>query len=260
MERLDRDQVQRAVVALKQFVKKQEADKPKKARESQAISLVLTRQSVPATSSPKPIPIALPHSMRDDGDCVLFVKDADLKRIKEALKKDPVPAITKVMGLKKIKEQFTDAKERRELYLSYATFLVDERVLTTLKTLLGKGFFDAKKQPFAVQVSMRNVGAHVRQVLTGTTMVLSTGPCINVKVAHHKMPNADIVDNVMDATELVVAQIGKKWKNVKSLSIKTAESVALPVYGAPGTATTSLTKKRKTTDVGEKQTKKAKQH
>jgi len=52
MDKLEHEQVKRAVVALKQFLKKQ----PKKVKqEQQYISAIITRQFVPQSSNPKPI-------------------------------------------------------------------------------------------------------------------------------------------------------------------------------------------------------------
>ncbi|EQC33135.1 hypothetical protein SDRG_09122 [Saprolegnia diclina VS20] len=254
MEQVDREQVTKAVEALQQVLQKKRASAAKQAlvEDANVFSLIVTRNTVPPKSSLKPILIDLPHSIRADGEACLFVKDADKKRIKEALAQDPVDGLTKVMGIKKLKKHFGQFKDRRELKASFATFLADDRVLPYLKTLLGKTFFDAKKQPRTVDVSAKNVSDPIRRVLAGTAMFVSTGPCFNVKIAHDGLELSQIVDNIIDGTEIIVSYVPKKWKNIKSISIKTNDSMALPIYNAlPNSAKlpTEINIKRKSEDI-----------
>ncbi len=127
----------------------------------------------------------------------MFVKDADKKRIKDALKNDPVAGVSKVMGVKKLKKHFAQFKDRRELAARFSIFLADDRILPYLKSPLGKIFFGSKKQPTSVNVSRKNVSEHIRRVLCGTQMFISTGPCFNVKIAHDGMEVDQIVENII---------------------------------------------------------------
>ncbi|KDO31252.1 hypothetical protein SPRG_03869 [Saprolegnia parasitica CBS 223.65] len=260
MERLVPTEVKRAVVALQQFQQKQAPPTKKKHKKHAVVSLIVTRKKVPATVASKPVPIALPHSLRLDGDAILLVKDIDLKRIKDSLAKDPVPGVAKVMGLKQLKTQL---KEPREFRALYTTFLADDRVLKVIKATLGKKFFDATPlvELVPVLVAKRDVSEYVRRALDGTTMVPSPGPCINVKVAIDLMPAEVIMENIAAATAVIVDNIGRKWKNVKSISIKTTESIALPIYHAPVDGVKkpeTAAKKRKSDDSAKPATKKVK--
>ncbi|RHY63820.1 hypothetical protein DYB34_005334 [Aphanomyces astaci] len=235
MEQLDTEQVTKAVVALKQFLKKKQAQKSKQALvdENKTIQIIFTRITVPRNESLKAIPIKLPHNIRGDGEACLFVKDSDKDRIKAHLKDDPVAGLTKVMTIKKLKKNYSQFKDKRELKAAYGVFLVDDRVLPYVKSLVGKTFFDAKKQPTTVNVTgKKNISTHIRRVLGGTEMFLSPGPCFNVKIAHDGMDTADIVDNIIQGTKNILAHVPKGWKNTKSINIKTSDSVALPIYNA----------------------------
>lgn len=44
------------------------------------------------------------------------------------------------------------------------------------------------------------------------------------------MSNQDCVENVIAVVEAALEHIPKKWTNVQALHLKTANSVALPVY------------------------------
>ncbi|KAF0695558.1 Aste57867_13598 [Aphanomyces stellatus] len=250
-EQLDVDQVTKAVVALKQFLKKKQSQNSKQSLvdEQNVIQVIFTRNTVPPKEQLKAIPIALPHNIRGDGEACLFVKDSDKERIKTHLKEDPVAGLAKVMPIKKLKKNFSQFKDKRELSSAYGVFLVDDRVLPYVKSLLGKTFFDKKKQPTTVNVSgKKNISDHIRRVLAGTEMFISPGPCFNVKIAHDGMTNDEIVENIVQGTKNILAHVPKKWKNIKSINIKTSDSVALPIYNAlPNSAKLPLevAKKRK---------------
>ncbi|KAG9406048.1 Ribosomal L1 domain-containing protein 1 [Aphanomyces cochlioides] len=232
---LDAEQVRKAVVALKQFIQKKKSQNSKQAlvEDNQVIQIIFTRNTVPAKESLKPVPIALPNNIRGDGEVCLFVKDSDKDRIKAHLKNDPIPGLTKVMPVKKLKKNFSQFKDKRELKAAYDLFLADDRILPYLKSLLGKTFFDAKKQPTTVNVTgKKNISDHIRRVLAGTEMFISPGPCFNVKIAHDGMDNEKIIENIIEGTKNIVEHVPKKWKNIKSINIKTSDSVALPIYNS----------------------------
>ncbi|ETV90343.1 hypothetical protein H310_14853 [Aphanomyces invadans] len=263
MEQLDTDQVTKAVVALKQFLKKKKAQTSKQALvdENNTIQIIFTRVTVPVKESLKAIPIKLPHNIRGDGEACLFVKDSDKDRIKAHLKADPVAGLAKVMPLKKLKKNFSQFKDKRELKAAYGVFLVDDRVLPYVKSLLGKTFFDAKKQPTTVNVTgKKNISDHIRRVLDGTEMFTSPGPCFNVKIAHDGMDTDHIVANIVQGTKNILEHVPKKWKNIKSINIKTSDSVALPIYNAlPNSSKLPIgSKKRKAEDSDAQPSKKAK--
>ncbi|RLN79488.1 hypothetical protein BBJ28_00009269 [Nothophytophthora sp. Chile5] len=253
---LEEAQVRRAVLALQAFVAKREAESDAKQpllATAASISCILTRKLVPAKASLKPIPIDLPHALYEDGaEMCLIVKDEDKKRIKEALAADPVPALSKVMTVKKLRKNFSRFEDKRALAGAYDLFLADDRVLPYLKGPLGNKFFSKKKQPIAVRVSRKDVSFSVRAASRRTAMHVSAGVCTNVKVARMDMSPEEIVDNILVAMNNCAAHVAKGWSGVQSVSIKTDDSVALPVYNAlaplaklPPTSKKVTLKKRK---------------
>ncbi|KAJ8552214.1 hypothetical protein ON010_g10331 [Phytophthora cinnamomi] len=178
--------------------------------------------------------------------------DEDKKRIKEALAKDPVAGVTKVMTVKKLRKNFSRFEDKRALAAAYDMFLADDRVLPYLKGHLGTKFFSKKKQPIAVRVSRKSVAASVRLASRRTALHVSAGVCNNVKVARLDMTPEQIVDNVMVAMNSCASLVPKGWNGVQSISVKTSDSVALPVYNAlatlaklPPVGKTANLKKRK---------------
>lgn len=195
----------------------------------------------------------LPHSLYDEGaEICLFVKDEDKKRIKEALAKDPVPGVTKVMTVKKLRKNFSRFEDKRALAAAYDMFLADDRVLPYLKGHLGTKFFVKKKQPIAVRVSRKSLAASLRLASRRTAFHVSAGVCNNVKVACLDMTPEQIVENIMVAMNNCANLVPKGWNGVQSISVKTSDSVALPVYNAlatlaklPPVGKTANLKKRK---------------
>ncbi|CAI5735953.1 unnamed protein product [Peronospora destructor] len=252
---LDEAQVRRAVLALHTFAAKKNEERTKTplVEDIEYLSCILTRKLVPAKTSLKPIPITLPHALYDESaEICLFVKDDDKKRIKETLEKDPVQGVTKVMTVKKLRKNFSRFEDKRALAAAYDMFLADDRVLPYLKGPLGTTFFTKKKTPVAVRVSRKNVATSVRLASRRTAFHVSAGVCNNVKVARLNMTPEQIVDNIMVAANSCASLIPKGWNGVQSISIKTNNSVALPVYNAlaplaklPPVGKTANLKKRK---------------
>jgi hypothetical protein len=234
---LDEAQVRKAVLALQSFVDKQRAERAKQplVEGSDSLSCILTRKVVPAKASLKPIQIDLPHSLyggEGGAEMCLFVKDDDKQRIKEALAKDPVAGLSKVMTVKKLRKHFSRFEDKRTLAGAYDLFLADDRVLPYLKAPLGSKFFVKKKQPLPVRVSRKDVSFSIRAVAHRTALHVSTGACSNVKVARLDMTVDEVVDNIMVAMNNCAAHIPKGWGGVQSISVKTNDSVALPIYNA----------------------------
>uniref|UniRef100_M4BCI3 Ribosomal protein L1 n=1 Tax=Hyaloperonospora arabidopsidis (strain Emoy2) TaxID=559515 RepID=M4BCI3_HYAAE len=252
---LDEAQVRRAVLALQAFVAKrtQEQTKAPLVDDMDYVSCILTRRLVPAKTSLKPIPITLSHALYDEGaEICLIVKDSDKKRIKEALAGDPVTGVTKVLTVKKLRKNFSRFEDKRALADAYDMFLADDRVLPYLKSALGTKFFVKKKAPVAVRVSRKNVSTSVRLASCRTALHVSAGVCNNVKVARLDMTPEQMVENIMVAMNHCANQVPKGWNGVQSISIKTNDSVALPVYNAlaslaklPPVGKTANLKKRK---------------
>ncbi|KAF1786894.1 Ribosomal protein L1/ribosomal biogenesis protein [Phytophthora cactorum] len=252
---LDEAQVRRAVLALQTFAAKKSEEQAKTplVEDVDYVSCILTRKLVPAKASLKPIPITLPHALYDaSAEICLFVKDEDKKRIKEALAKDPVQGVTKIMTVKKLRKNFSRFEDKRALAAAYDMFLADDRVLPYLKGPLGTKFFVKKKQPVAVRVSRKDVANSVRLAARRTAFHVSAGVCNNVKVARLDMMPEQIVDNIMVAMNNCASLVPKGWNGVQSISVKLADSVALPVYNAlaslaklPAVGKTANLKKRK---------------
>jgi ribosome biogenesis protein UTP30 len=148
------------------------------------------------------------------------------------LEAHPVSRIKKVVSLDKLRKEYSQFKQKRELCESFDLFLSDDRILPMLPKVLGKVFFEKKKQPIPVVVTSKNLNTVVDNACNHTYLFLSGGVCSAVRVATTEFEEKHIVDNILSAVKGIAEVIPGKWKNIQSINIKTADSVALPIYNS----------------------------
>jgi ribosome biogenesis protein UTP30 len=85
--------------------------------------------------------------------------------------------------------------------------------------------------------------ASAREAACCVELRVEAGTCRAVRVGHAAMAQAEAVDNVVAAVEAAAACVPRKWKNVRALHLKAPESVALPLYSAPGSDDAKDTKR-----------------
>lgn len=148
MNPLQQEQVEKAVTALL----KHEANKAAKnagGKESllsddSVISLLVGMKDFPKKTRSKAYMITLPHSLHENSEICLIVKDPQ-RAIKQRLEKDPIDGVVKVIGLSKLRKNYKTYEAKRNLCDGYDLFLADRGVLPMLPRLLGKTFFTKKK-------------------------------------------------------------------------------------------------------------------
>ena len=184
-----------------------------------AFTLQVGLKKAPVDPSPKPRLIPLPHRVRNDaGDrrgC-LIVKDADKPWLKALLLDGERPGaktartkldgtraakmarrsesmreagsngddlqiegIHKVLAMSKLRTSYKQYKDRRELRDRFDDFYCDDRVVPMLGKLLGKSFFDRKRQPISVRVTRgpESLREQLRKADSCARFVLKEGTC-----------------------------------------------------------------------------------
>ncbi|KAL7472177.1 hypothetical protein ACHAXS_012508 [Conticribra weissflogii] len=151
--------------------------------------------------------------------------------------------IKKILTLTSLRQKHKTFARKRELLAKYDIFLADDRILPMLTKALGKGFFHKKKQPIPICLT-RNVPSssssssanetglilRLDHILRATYLHLSSGTCLTVKAGTTSMSPSRLVENIAAIAEKAPSKVPRKWANVKSISIKTTNSVALPIY------------------------------
>ena len=174
----------------------------------------------------------VPHSLlrpEDGVELCVIVKDP-AAAFKDKLAGNPVPGFTKVIGVDKLRRKYGQYKERMALVASYDAFFVDKRVARMMPQLLGKIFYDRKKQPAPVDISGNNWARELGYARDATYMHVGWGQTTSIRVGRVSMSAEAITANVMAAIGPAVAHIPKKWRGLQAVSIQAPGSVALPVF------------------------------
>lgn len=184
---------------------------------------------------PARIPLAHPFVSPDATVC-LFVKDPQ-RVYKDMVEQAGLSSVvTRVVGVSKLKEKHKSFEAKRALRDSHDMFMADDRVVSLLPGLLGKTFYAGKKNPLPIEVpknpeKLDNLKIEVNKALRATHLHLSPGTCTMIKVGLAGQTPEQIAENIEIVANRVIDQfVPQKWKGLRSLHIKTAESVALPIW------------------------------
>eukprot|EP00455_Lapot_gusevi_P001360 TRINITY_DN1055_c0_g1_i2.p1 TRINITY_DN1055_c0_g1~~TRINITY_DN1055_c0_g1_i2.p1 ORF type:complete len:270 (-),score=39.42 TRINITY_DN1055_c0_g1_i2:28-837(-) len=233
-----RDQVEQAVKALVAYEYKSRQEKEQETKElfdpEFMVTLVVGLKKVPnKKSSHKPERIRIPHSLyaHSGVELCLFTKDPQSK-YEELLDSKPVDNVKKVLSVTTLRKEYRGYDDRRTLCNSYQLFLADEAVLPLLPKAIGKNFFAKKKQPVPVHLTPGNFADELMRARDSTYLFTTSGPCWNIKVANHHLSVEHMVDNVLAVASYLSSAVPKGFGGIQSLHLKTAESIALPIYHA----------------------------
>ncbi len=199
---------------------------------------------VPQESSAKPKRVGIPHALwktsdNDEYDGIqeptvcLIVKEDSKEWVQELIAAFPkeMGLVKKVLGLDSLRKKHGRFEQQRALLHRFDVFMADDRILPMLGKSLGKHFFATKKQPIPVSLARKTtLPVVILQSLRSTFWFLSEGTCLTVKAGTTGMSTKQIVENVAAVCAHVPTKIPRHWANVRSIAVKTNNSVALPIY------------------------------
>ncbi|QRV77622.1 ribosomal protein L1p/L10e family [Ceratobasidium sp. AG-Ba] len=178
---------------------------------------------------PFSIPLARPIVDPRTSPICLITKDPQ-REYKDLLAAQNIKFVSRVVGVTKLKGKFKPFEARRQLLKDHGLFLADDRVVPLLPKLLGKMFFEAKKQPIPVNLQRKDLKAELERAVSSTYMHQNQGTCTSIKIAPISFTPAQVLENLAIALPNVVKHIKGGWDNVQSLNIKTNTSVSLPIW------------------------------
>lgn len=237
--RVPRDLLSKAVHSLFSWEqsRKLRHDKASLLDDDQLLYLVVSLKKIPDENRTNPYRIPVPHplfSLDGSQDVCLFVDDRKglkKKEAKQKLAEENIP-IAKVIGLSKLRTDYKPFEAKRKLCGSYDLFLADKSVLPFLPKLLGKIFFKKKKHPIPVDLGKKDWKKQIEAACGSVFLYVKGGSCSVVKVGRLSQTADEVVDNIAAVVLGVSSIIPRKWKNVRSMYLKTLESVPLPLYQA----------------------------
>lgn len=235
--------VERAARSLSKYIGERKSAAKDLFDDDEIIFLQIALKRMPTVpGSNKPVRLPLPHPIYtlDTTEVCLIVKDIKGEGHKDAKKRvalmDKHAGIAKVVGVNKLRTKYESYESKRALCKAYDLFLADERVLPSLPKLIGKEFFVKKKQPVPIKITGSDWSAQVSKARNATYMFITSGTSINIRIARSSFEPAQVAANVYAALVAAMEKIPKKWANVSGVFLKSADSVALPLFQSLPTA------------------------
>mmetsp|Transcript_20823 Transcript_20823/g.34334 ORF Transcript_20823/g.34334 Transcript_20823/m.34334 type:complete len:434 (+) Transcript_20823:112-1413(+) len=232
--RLERQQVERAAVALCTHLERKAAEKRELIEQTEAIHMVLTTRKMPkakeGAKQHKLIRVPLPHAWRslEETQVTLIVKDPQ-RTFKDKFAAQDVNV--KVIGIEKLRKKYVPFEAKRRLMGSCDVMFADDRVLPMLPRLLGSQFFKANKLPLALNLQKADLRTELERAVGGAMLRPTPGTCCDLVVATSSLTTSQIADNVEAAVEVIVCRKGG-WRNIQAIHLRAANSVALPIFNS----------------------------
>ncbi|KAG1751064.1 ribosomal protein L1p/L10e family-domain-containing protein [Suillus lakei] len=221
-------QCTRAVHALHAYASKKQKEQEENEllpSNEQYVWLQITVKRMHPEHKIKPFKIPLKHTLIDPR-----VTAYPQREYKDLLESHNIKFISRVVGIAKLKGKFKSYEARRMLLKENGMFLADERVIPLLPGLLGKKWFDAKKQPIPVCLTRKDLKGELERAIESTYMHQNRGTCTSVKIGLLSHAPEKILDNIKISLPAIVNNIKGNWDNVQSLHIKTNSSISLPIW------------------------------
>ena len=162
----------------------------------------------------------------------MFAKDGT-----EEILEEGVPDADAVISFRKLKTDFKSYEAKRNLSNGYDLFLTDDRIVKGLPRILGKAFYGRNRVPFPVPLGRcgKDVAKMKRMIARArdsTFLTLNIGHCCAVKAGRTSMSADALTANVMAVVEEALRCIPGGARNVRSVHVKTVDSIALPIFEA----------------------------
>lgn len=174
-------------------------------------------------------------------EVALFVPDLERGRRKDyektvdhwetILREKNVTRIKEVIPLNKVKTEFSQYEMKLKLGRMFDFFLVDGRITGHLCHLLGKTFRKSARPPTPVKLGRDNLKSVIENALKKTSLEIhGAGNSHSMQVASLRMDEVQIKENILAACENLKKAYPGGWENVRSIILKTAKGVGIPIY------------------------------
>lgn len=154
----------------------------------------------------------------------------------EAIENENIPSLEQIVSLTTLKQDYKNFEKRRQFYNDYDLFLVDDALLNSMPSLLGKIFYSNgnNKLPLPIRVVSNgnpkqfNVTTFRNQLskcLSSTSFLPPMGVNISIKFGIiNKFTDSQLADNLKD----ILTHFNKE--SLRSILLKTSTSPSLPLF------------------------------
>lgn len=240
--------------ALQSLINQREKD-PKLSKDAHIYLVINTNKRMGTKNNFIPVIIPLRHSKLykpSELRILLIVKDPS-SFFRNILKSydSTSDLFTDIIGVKKLRTKYKGAR-LNALFKNFDMVVADYRVHHLLAHLLGSKFYKSnKKVIFMVQMSRhvqqkkveecdpKYVKAQIKSICCNTWYLANPDNCLTVRIGVVNMHSVEeMVHNINDVVDFLCdknkrPQGGCIRGGIRSLFIKTSNSVSLPVYEAP---------------------------
>ena len=133
--------------------------------------------------------------------CV-FVKDPETE-FRQQIEDMKLPCIAEVIGFDRLKRDFHQFADKRNLLKDYDLFLADIRIYKMLPEMLGKEFYSKKAFPCPIKLHGLSSGAELEKQLNQAAgdayYIQGNGPNYSCKIGKVNMDSKDIAKNAEQA-------------------------------------------------------------
>eukprot|EP00933_Yihiella_yeosuensis_P004545 TRINITY_DN10891_c0_g1_i1.p1 TRINITY_DN10891_c0_g1~~TRINITY_DN10891_c0_g1_i1.p1 ORF type:complete len:383 (-),score=110.79 TRINITY_DN10891_c0_g1_i1:1305-2453(-) len=230
--------VAKAIKALLQVNSKRSAQQnPLFEETSEGMTLQFSLMKIPEKRVDRPFICRLPHPMYDEKSEVCFISKSPQKKYKELLlQKHPVPGLTKVIGLEKLKKNYKSLESKRALADAFDLFLCDKNVIEMMPKVLGIVFYKKKNKPpvpVKLKEGLEDPKTEIEKAISGTTIRIPSGPCIGVKFGRCSMGEEALATNAAAVIATTIKLMSRYGIMLQSISVQATGSPALPVWRRP---------------------------
>lgn len=221
---------------------------------------ISTKNYIADKSRLKPTKVVVPHPLNTSEDATICLITTDPQRaVKNVMADVPTSLssrVTRIIGLSKLAARYKTFDDRRQLLSEHDIFLADERIIGRLPKTLGKTFYkDSAKRPIPINIAPKSdskeksekkppkdereakvanadvLAKEIQKALACVPVTISPGTNISVRVGLHSFTADQIRDNTLTVANAVIQKlVPSGWRNVRSIHIKTATSMAVPVW------------------------------
>jgi len=209
--------------------------------EETPVNLQISAIKVPKESRKHLVKIALPHvPLVDTKDICVIVKD-----LKKGLKEDHEDSVNhfkdlisaqgvdvaSVISLRELKVEYKTFEAKTALCHRHEIFLADMNILRFVPKFLGKPFYSRKKFPTPINLKSKDLKKEVNKALSTVFLPLGNqGSCSMLRIGNTSMKPNHLVDNILQATEILAKRYPGGWKNIRSIHLKTETSMSIPIH------------------------------
>lgn len=194
------------------------------------------------------------QKLSNELDICMLTTETDESKLKEIVKHDNnnLKGVKRVLTRQKVLKIYPSSKKKKDLSMLHDIFLVDTRIAQSMPATLGKYFLKGSKQFRTVRLiskdykyipdylprddnqkptvteDVEELRENIKYAIEGTYFY-PRGSCATIKVGRFGMKETEVYENIVSVIA-GVAGWNDGFENILSVSLKTGNSLALPLF------------------------------